>query len=543
MEEAIVKKKSGISVIWILPIVALLVGGWIAYKSYQDKGVMIRVAFTEINGVTAGKTQVMHKGLPLGMVKSYTIDYKKHKIYLDIEMVKEVKPFLYEDLKFWIVRPEISTTRITGLDTLLSGSYIAVKPGKSKKLTTEFEGLSEPPPIPAQSIAYNLNLTAPAKDSLSVGAPLLFKQMKVGEIVSIKFKEDSTDLDIGVVVYKKFANLVSASSYFWNASGLRITASFDEGLEMQLGSMQTLIEGGIVFATPPDATPLETDTAEFQLYANQDNAEDSVQSKVYFSFVDPAGIKVGTTIKYKGVEIGEVSKLDMDDALENVTAEAIIHKRAKKMFTKGSTFWIENKSLSLNNLGSVQQIMAGAYIAMLPGNGEAKTQFVVSQDAPKLLKAPGELIIVLHTPRLGSLNVGSPLLYRQIVVGEVTSFNLATTGQHVEVYVKILAPYTPLVREESQFYLASGIRVEGGLMTTMKIATESLESLVTGGIAFVTPNNDKMGKSVKTGHQFMLHEDIGEDWLEWTPEFSLHNVKDALRTQPKPTTKVAVDNQ
>jgi paraquat-inducible protein B len=543
MEEAIVKKKSGISVIWILPLVALLVGGWIAYKSYQDKGVMIQVAFDEINGVTAGKTQVMHKGLPIGLVKEYTIDYKKHKIYLDIEMVKEVKPFLFEDLKFWIVRPEVSAARITGLDTLLSGSYIAVKPGKSGKLVTKFEGLSEPPPIPEQSIAYHLHLTATSKDSLSVGAPLLFKKMKVGEIVSIKFKKDSSNLDVGVVVYKQFAQVVSADSYFWNASGLRITASFENGLEMQLGSMQTLITGGIAFATPPDSTPLKTDNAAFPLYKNQDDAEDSVLTKIYFSFVDPAGIKIGTAIKFKGVEIGEISKIDMNETMENVTAEAIIRKKAKNLFTADSQFWVENKSLSLNNLGSVQQIMAGAYISMVSGKDKFNDHFVVAQSAPKLLKADNELIIVLHTPRLGSLNVGSPVLYRQIVVGEVTSFNLSETGQYVEVYVKILAPYTPLVHEESKFYLASGIRVEGGLMTTMKIATESLESLVTGGIAFVTPNNDAMGKQAETGHQFTLHEDIGDDWLKWSPEFSLHNVINTPHPQSKLPTKITVTDQ
>lgn len=539
MEKAIVKKKSTISVIWILPLIALLVGGWIAYKSYQDRGVMIRVTFNEISGVTAGKTQVMHKGLPLGIVKSYTIDYQKHRIYLDIEMVKEVKPFLFEDMKFWIVRPEVSTTRITGLDTLLAGSYIAVKPGsKSAKLTTEFEGLSEPPPIPSHAISHHLILTTPAKDSLSVGSPLLFKKMKVGEIISINFKKDSADLNVGVVIYKQFANLISADSYFWNASGLRVTASFKEGIEMQLGSVRTLIEGGICFATPPNARPLEADKGKFQLFANQDDAEDSMLSRIYFSFVNPAGIKLGTAIKYKGIEIGEIVKLDMDAGMENITAEATINKKAEKLFTTKSLFWVENKPLSLNNLGSVRQIMAGAYIAMQSKDGTPNDHFLVAQDAPKLLKDAGELIIVLRTPRLGSLHVGSPVLYRQIVVGEVTSFNLAATGQSVEVYVKVLAPYTPLVRQESKFYMASGIRVAGGLMTSMKIATESLESLITGGIAFVTPNNDKMGEQVLTGHQFTLHEDIGQNWLKWTPEFSLPHAEKNPPPPPKPTTTI-----
>lgn len=254
-------------------------------------------------------------------------------------------------------------------------------------------------------------------------------------------------------------------------------------------------------------------------------------------------MKIGTAIKFKGVEVGEITKIDMDDAMSNVTAVALIHKKAQKLFTKDAIFWVENKSLSLNNLGSVQQIMSGAYIAMRSGTGKVADHFTVSQNAPKLLKAANEIIIVLHTPRLGSLNVGSPVLYRQIVVGEVTSFNLSQTGQHVEVYVKILAPYTSLVREGSKFYLASGIRVEGGLMTTMKIATESLESLVTGGIAFVTPESKDMGPKVKTGHQFELFEDIGEDWLSWSPEFSLQHVADAPHIQPKPVKKVTVDNQ
>ncbi len=527
MKQAIVKKKTGLSAIWILPLIALIVGGWIGYTSYRDKGQIITIVFDDISGVTAGKTQLIHKGLPLGMVKEYRINYENSTITLQVEIVKEMVPHLYEDLQFWIVRPEVTTSRISGLDTLLSGSYIAMKQGTSKKTARIFTGLDSPPPIPEHAISHHIKLTTSTKGSLRTGSPILFKKIKVGEVVGVNFATDQPDINIDIVIYKSHSHLITEKSFFWNTSGVRMTADFKKGIIIDIGSLETILAGGIAVETPPDGAPLGT-TPVFKLYDTRKDGLESSFKQITFDLPFSEGIALNTPIKYKGVTIGDIVAINMDKTMEIFTAKAAISPKSQQLLREGSEFWLENTALNLTHLGSLKSVMEGTYIAMRPGKGEPAHHFSVKSNPPKLLRNKDELIVILRTPRLGSLNIGSPVLYRQIVVGQVSSFSLGHTSQYVEIFVKIEGPYTPLVREHSKFWMASGIRIKGGLMTSMEIATESLESLITGGIAFATPDNDNMGHPVDTGYQFKLHEDVKKKWLAWTPEIPISFSEDFI---------------
>lgn len=527
MEQAIVEKKKGISPIWLLPLVALLVGCWIGYTSYRDKGVMITIIFDDISGVTAGKTQVIHKGLPIGLVQDYEINYGENTISLYVEVIKKLEPYLFDDMQFWIVRPEISTTRIRGLDTLITGSYIAFEPGVSSVYTRVFKGLSRPPPIPQKAISHHLILKTEARGSLSVGSPVLFREIKVGEVVSVGFSPDHTDVDVDVVIYADYRDVVSDKSYFWNASGMKMSADLKKGIDIEVGSLETILAGGIAFETPPNGNPLKN-KARFKLFSRKQDARENTFRRITLELFNPEGISINTPIRYKGVRIGEIFSINMDSSMENFTAEASILPESSGLLLEGSEFWVENTSLRLLSLGSLRSMFAGVSISMVPGKGKPANRFMVKSTPPKLLKKVDELIVVLRTPRLGSLKIGSPVLYRQVVVGEVSSFSLAHSSQFVEIFVRIYGPYTPIVREHTQFWMASGVRVKGGLMTSMEIATESLESLMTGGIAFATPNDNDMGLPVETGYQFTLHEDANPAWLKWAPEIPISFLEDTI---------------
>lgn len=527
MQQAVVEKKKGISAIWILPLIALLVGCWIGYASYRDKGEMIAIVFDDISGVTAGKTQVIHKGLPIGIVKSYDINYGDNSITLNVEVLKEITPYLFDDLQFWIVRPEISTSKIRGLETLISGSYIAFKPGTSNKMTRTFKGLSSPPPIPQKAISHHIVLKTESRGSLNVGSPVLYRQIKVGEVVKVGFDNEHNGVEVDIVIYRDYRNVVSDKSYFWNASGMKMTADLKNGINLQTGSLETILAGGIAFDTPDKGNTLG-DTSTFKLFAHEEEAEESTFVQIRLELFNPEGVEVDTPIKYKGVKIGDICSVNMDSNVEKFTAGAAIYPEAQRLLRDGAEFWVERSSLRLSNLMNLRQMFAGVSISMLPGEGKPVTFFQVKTSPPKLLKKVDELIVILRTPRLGSLKIGSPVLYRQIVVGEVSSYSLAHNSQYVEVFVKIFGAYTPIVREHSKFWMASGIRVKGGLMTSMEIATESLESLMAGGIAFATPNDAEMGMPVDTGYQFNLYEDADPKWLQWTPDIPISFVENTV---------------
>jgi paraquat-inducible protein B len=160
METPTVKKKKGISPIWILPIIALMIGGWLLYDSYKNAGIDIVVHFPDAEGITIGKSEVIYKGISIGVVRDITVDPKVNSIALHIEIKKIAAHGIVKDTKFWIVKPEVSAGKIRGLETLLTGSYIAVQRGISTEPCSEFTGLTEPPPIPAAAPGLRIKLAA-----------------------------------------------------------------------------------------------------------------------------------------------------------------------------------------------------------------------------------------------------------------------------------------------------------------------------------------------------------------------------------------------
>ncbi len=213
METPEIKKRRGISPIWILPVIAVLIGGWLIYTGYRDAGIKIRVQFNSAEGITAGKTKVMIKGIPIGEVMEITVDPGVKSVSVWIEMDKITKDGLVEDLKFWIVRPEISAGKITGLGTMLTGSYIAVQKGVSKKPAREFTGLSEPPPIPASREGLRIRLTADKLGSIQRSSQIYFKDITIGSVQGYTLQKDQSVI-INAFIKPEFSHLVKTETRF-----------------------------------------------------------------------------------------------------------------------------------------------------------------------------------------------------------------------------------------------------------------------------------------------------------------------------------------
>ena len=237
-------------------------------------------------------------------------------------------------------------------------------------------------------------------------------------------------------------------------------------------------------------------------------------------FKDGSGLKAGRTpIQYSGVRIGEVKVVKLSDDLRNVVVEARLLRSAASIAREGSVFWIVRLGTELQDISNLGTVITGAYIQVLPGTGEPKSDFVGMEGSQAALEPDG-LEVVLHTKRLGSLKPSSPVYYRGIEVGAVLAVQLSADATAAEIRVRINPRYVKLVRSGSKFWNSSGADVKFGLFSGLEINVESLKSLVGGGIVFATPN-DPQARQVRSGTAFFLYDQPAKAWLEWAPKISI----------------------
>ncbi len=529
MEQMTIKEKKGLSPVWLLPIVALCIGGWLLLRGIQDQGVNIIVYFDDASGVSQGKTQVIYKGIPVGLVQKVEIDRELKRVVAHIEMVKESEGRLVDDMKFWIVKPEVSADKIVGLDTLVGGSYIGVLPGQSKQSARIFEGLSTPPPLPADTPGLRLKLLAHDSGSLSVSSPVYYKKIKVGEVVSVDFTEKRDQVQIGVLIFKEFGNLVNGSTVFWNMSGVNFDASLNR-VRLRLGTLSTLLSGGIAFDSIPDESKVDQGV-EFVLYESQQEAKLSRGMKLVLHFKDIDSVNVGTPLRYKGVDVGEVVNVKLDDGYTSLTAEAYAFKAAKELFREETYIWLATAKFSLGGVENVSTVIRGPYINIEPGNGKQQSDFDVQGTAPVKKIYDNGLTIIIEADRPDSLSLGSPVYYRKVQVGTILHIELAPDARRVTMIVGIDQYYSALIRDNTIFWNASGVRVNGGLLKDIKISTESMTALFTGGISLAIPEEDP-GEPVGSGHVFSLLVEPTSGWETWHPEIWLNGAVPVADEQP-----------
>ncbi|WP_145191460.1 MULTISPECIES: PqiB family protein [unclassified Pseudomonas] len=489
MPTAKTRPASNWSAIWILPLIALMIGGWLAWQAYSTAGVEIEVRFASGEGIVANKTEVIYKGMPVGKVKDLVLDAKGENqgVIATIEMNKAAELHLNKGTRFWLVKPSVSLAGISGLETLVSGNYIAVSPGDGEP-TKRFTALKEAPPLSDSEPGLHLTLKADRLGSLNRDSPVFYKQIKVGRVKSYRLSDDHGTVEVKVFIEPAYANLVRKHTRFWNASGISIDASLS-GVKVRSESLSSIVAGGIAFATPEhrqDSPPTDP-SLPFRLYEDFDAAQAGIRVKVKLSDYD--GLQAGRTpVMYKGIQVGSLKTLKMEENLSSATAELTLDPLTEDYLVEGAQFWVVKPSISLAGITGLEALVKGNYIAIRPGEKGAKPQreFEARPKAPPLdLKAPG-LHMVLFADTLGSLEVGSPVMYRQVKVGSVQSYQFAPNSSRILIGVHIEKEYENLVNGSSRFWNVSGITLTGGL-SGIKIKSESLQTLMAGGIAFDTP--------------------------------------------------------
>ncbi len=308
----------GFSPIWIIPIVALLIGLYLVYKVVDEKGPTITISFETATGIEAGKTVVKFKDVEVGEVTAVDIDPDLSGVTVTVSMVRNTIPYINDKTRFWVVRPQISAGNISGLGTLLSGNYIGMDPSTEGAATKAFTGLEQPPVIEFDEAGRKFTLRTKQLGGLNSGSPIYFRQIDVGRMVQYK-SLDNGDIELEIFVKSPYEKHINAATRFWNAGGFDITLSA-EGLEIKTQSLVSIIGGGIAFDTVQgigeDASKPAAEGEIFHLYASHTASRKksyTEKHKVLFYFDDPVrGLLPGAPVELRGYKVGEVVDVSLE---------------------------------------------------------------------------------------------------------------------------------------------------------------------------------------------------------------------------------------
>ena len=316
---AIPDRRRGWSVqfIWIVPIVAALIGGWLVVKGILERGPTITITFKTAEGLEAGKTKIKYKSVDVGEVKAIKLSPDRQGVVATAEMAKEASPYLVEDTRFWIVRPRIAGGQVSGLGTLFSGSYIGVDIGKSEAERRNFVGLDSPPIFTADVAGRQFVLQSAELGSLGIGSPVYYRQVEVGSVVAHELNKDGKAVTLKVFVNAPYDEYVKTDTRFWNASGIEVAVDAT-GIKVDTQSLTSILVGGIAFETPPDspsAQPAEENHI-FTLAMNRSQAmklPDTVAVPAVLYFKDSLrGLSIGAPVEFRGIIVGEVQSMSVE---------------------------------------------------------------------------------------------------------------------------------------------------------------------------------------------------------------------------------------
>ncbi|MDB5826510.1 MAG: mammalian cell entry protein [Variovorax sp.] len=301
------------SLIWLIPIVAALIGITLIARILWDRGPEVVLTFKTADGLEAGKTAVKYKDVQIGMVERIRLASDRSHVRVRVQLNKEADGFTAEDTRYWVVRPRLDTSGISGLGTLLSGAYIGVDAGVSKESSGEFAGLEVPPIITRDTSGTQYQLRAHDIGSLDIGSPVYFRRVKVGQIASFDLDGDGRGVTLRVFINSPYDKFVGVNTRFWHASGIDAQLSAS-GFTLRTQSLATILLGGIAFQAPDDTQgPVARSDTAFALAEDEQTAmkepDGPSQNLLMYFNQSVRGLSPGAPVDFRGITIGEVKSL------------------------------------------------------------------------------------------------------------------------------------------------------------------------------------------------------------------------------------------
>jgi paraquat-inducible protein B len=323
--EAVVRTTRGVPLplVWIIPALAALTGGWIAVHAVLERGPTIRIRFQTADGLDPGKTAIRYRSVEVGQVRTVVLAPDHRTVFVTAEMVKDARSLLSEDTRFWVVRPRIAAGGVSGLGTLISGSFIGMDVGKSRRSARDFQGLELPPVVTGDLPGRDFVLRGGTLGSVEVGSPVYFRHVPVGRVTEFRLDADGHGVTVGVFIESPYDHFVVRDSRFWHASGLDVSLGAD-GLRFNTESVAAILVGGIAFETPESSqqAPAAAAGTQFHLASNRVAAmkspNETPDSYVLYFKNSLRGLAIGAPVDFNGVEVGEVRSISIEYDPANV---------------------------------------------------------------------------------------------------------------------------------------------------------------------------------------------------------------------------------
>jgi paraquat-inducible protein B len=482
--EAVVRQRRWpVALVWVVPILAILFGAWLALSALWERGPTITITFKTAEGIEAGKTRIKYKNVDIGEVKRLDLTKDRTGVIVTAQVRRQAADLLVEDTRFWVVRPRVSAGSVTGLGTLLSGSHIGLDAGKSTEDRRDFVGLEQPAIVTADLPGRVFVLKGEDLGSLDVGSPIYFRHIEAGQVAAFELDPDGKAVTVRVFVNAPYDKHVNANTRFWHADGFDVTLDAN-GLKVNTQSIVSILLGGLAFETPPDAPPAPpaSTNAVFKLFSDRDKAfrpsDGEYETYVMVFKESVRGLAPGAPIDFRGVVVGEVVAIDLDfdRASRSITVPVTVRIDTAKLLARRSNANAERK---LDTKTLLDRMVQRGFRAQVRTASLVTNQLFVAldffPDAAKgtidWSKAPPE--IPTMTGSLQELQVSIVAIAKKLEkvpfddIGKDLRTTLRSANQLIEQLDKQTAPELKTTLEEARRALRSVEATAKGLEATV----------------------------------------------------------------------------
>ncbi len=352
------KPRRSLSLIWLVPIVAAIAGGVLLVRNYRAQGPEITISFLTATGVSAGKTEVRYKEVVVGKVTDVQLGADDN-VLVKVALRNSASRLAVTDSQFWVVRPRVDTSGVSGLGTLLSGAYIGVDAGASNQRQHRFTGLESPPPVGQSEKGTRFQLIGTELGSLDVGSPVYYRHLEAGQVAKYELDDHGEQISLELFIRPPFDKFVNRQTRFWNASGINVSVA-GGSVSLETQSLTTILLGGIAFGNPPgmdDRAKISPHPEQlFTLFNGQTTAMAATPLGdsliVEFQFEQSiAGLSSGARVQFLGLEMGKVIDIEVDYLPEQqrfygiVTAELTPQKLGSAYYNLLDSIEAENRNV------------------------------------------------------------------------------------------------------------------------------------------------------------------------------------------------------